>query len=188
MTGPFIPILSGLWSVWLLSWVLAAGWTSRTVAQQSAMSRFAQSLPIWLGAFLCFRSLEGRLGAKIVHLPAWAGWMAVVSAFPGFALTWWARLHLGRNWSAAVTLKAEHALVRSGPYALTRHPIYSGLLIAVLSTAIVRETVAALIGFALILLGLVLKLRQEEGFLHGKFGDAYDLYKQDVAALIPGLW
>ena len=106
----------------------------------------------------------------------------------GFAFTWWARIHLGRFWSAAVTLKADHTLIRSGPYAITRHPIYTGLLLAVLATALARGSLSGLLGFGLILLGLVLKLRQEEQFLNTQFGSAYDAYKKDVPALIPRLW
>jgi protein-S-isoprenylcysteine O-methyltransferase Ste14 len=188
MTGTFVPVLSVLWLAWLLSWGLAAGWTDRTVAQQTPRSRLVQSLFIWLGAFFCLKSFRGVFGEQILALPSWLGWLAVVTTSAGFAMTWWARLHLGRNWSAAVTLKAEHTLVRSGPYAITRHPIYSGLLVAVLSTALVRDSLAGLIGFGLILLGLALKLREEEAFLHGRFGPAYDVYKRDVAGLIPGLW
>jgi protein-S-isoprenylcysteine O-methyltransferase Ste14 len=114
--------------------------------------------------------------------------IALLLAALGFALTWWARIHLGRFWSAAVTLKAEHTLIRSGPYALTRHPIYTGLLLALLATAVARDSLGSLIGAGLILLGLVLKLRQEEQFLKAQFGAAYDAYKKDVPTLIPRPW
>lgn len=64
----------------------------------------------------------------------------------GLLLALWSRFVLGRNWSAAVTVKQGHSLVRNGPYAIVRHPIYSGFLLALLGTAIARGTVGAFIG------------------------------------------
>jgi protein-S-isoprenylcysteine O-methyltransferase Ste14 len=145
-------------------------------------------LPIWIGAILLFGPPGRMFAIPMFRSTALIRWIALPLAALGFMLTWWARIHLGRFWSAAVTLKAEHALIRSGPYALTRHPIYTGLLLAVLATAFARNSVAGLLGFGFILLGLVLKLRQEEHFLGGQFGAAYDAYKKDVPALIPQLW
>lgn len=187
MLSSFSP-LSLLWLAWIVSWFLASRWTATTVAQQSARSRILQSLPIWIGAFLLFRPAPGMLATPLFRPPSWTGWFAFAMAALGFALTWWARIHLGRFWSAAVTLKANHALIRSGPYALTRHPIYTGILVALLATLLDRDSLGALLGFALILLGLVLKLRQEEQVLTGRFGAAYDTYKRDVSALIPWVW
>jgi protein-S-isoprenylcysteine O-methyltransferase Ste14 len=181
-------VLSLLWIGWLLSWLLASGWTTKTIVRQSPGSRITQSLPIWIGALLVFRPLGGALAAPLLRPRPWLDWIAVPIAALGFALTWWARIHLGRFWSAAVTVKAEHALIRSGPYGLTRHPIYTGLLLALLATALVRNSLAALLGVGLIALGIVLKLRQEEQFLLTQFGAAYAAYKRDVPAIIPGLW
>jgi protein-S-isoprenylcysteine O-methyltransferase Ste14 len=115
-------------------------------------------------------------------------WLAVFVAGLGFGLTWWARIHLGRFWSAAVTIKSEHTLICTGPYAFTRHPIYTGILVALLATALERNSMGGLVGFALILLGLALKLRHEERFLNAEFGTAYSQYQKDVPALIPRMW
>ena len=180
--------LALLWITWLLSWLLASGWTTRTVTQQSARARIVQSLPVWVGAILLIRTSRELLVTPLFQVRPWMGWIAVVVAALGFAFTWWARIHIGHFWSAAVTLKADHTLIRSGPYAITRHPIYSGLLLAVLATALARGSLSGLVGFGLILLGLVLKLRQEEQLLNTQFGSAYDAYKKDVPALIPRLW
>jgi protein-S-isoprenylcysteine O-methyltransferase Ste14 len=180
--------LLGLWIAWLASWFLAAGWTATTVRQQRPGSRLLQSLPIWVGALLIGSAPAGVLAASLYPPHAWTAWAAVALAALGFCFTWWARVHLGRFWSAAVTVKADHALVRSGPYALTRHPIYSGMLLAVLASALARDSIAALLGFASISVGLWLKLREEERFLTSEFGSDYDLYKRRVPALVPRLW
>jgi protein-S-isoprenylcysteine O-methyltransferase Ste14 len=118
----------------------------------------------------------------------WLAWTSVALAVAGLGLTWWARVHLGRQWSVAVTLKADHTLVRTGPYAITRHPIYTGLLLPLAATALVFDTLSAWLGLALLAAGLVLKLRQEERLLSAHFGAAYRTYQSQVRALLPGIW
>jgi protein-S-isoprenylcysteine O-methyltransferase Ste14 len=177
-----------MWLIWLLSWFLAAGWSAETIAQQSPGSLIAQSVPIWIGAILLFRGAGGALGSPLYRTTPLVRWVGVAVAGAGFALTWWARVHLGRFWSAAVTVKAAHALIRTGPYATTRHPIYTGMLVALASTAVIIDTVGASAGVACITAGLILKLRKEEQFLRTRFGDAYVMYEKQVSALIPWLW
>ena len=106
---------------------------------------------------------------------------------------WWARLHLGRLWSSGVTRKDGHHIVDSGPYAIVRHPIYTGLIGATAAAAIQAGTVAALAGVAVLSLGFWIKARLEERFLRGELGaEAYDSYRRRVPMLIwflavPGL-
>jgi protein-S-isoprenylcysteine O-methyltransferase Ste14 len=181
-------ILPVLWSAWLLSWLIASLWAAKAVTQQTVRDRFAQTLPVWIGAVLLFRSPGGLFATTFYQYRPWIGWLAVALAAAGFAIAWWARIHLGRLWSAAVTLKAGHSIIRTGPYAYSRHPIYSGLLLAVLGSAVARGTLGGLLGFALIAIGFLAKLRQEEQFLTTRFGADYDAYRRDVKALVPGVW
>jgi protein-S-isoprenylcysteine O-methyltransferase Ste14 len=141
MPSPFT-CLAVIWSGWLVSWLLAARWTAKTVARQSVTSRLAQSGLLWAGAALLFLrpSGSGFLTRALYPLAAWVGWSGVALSVLGLGFTGWARIHLGRFWSGAVTLKAEHALIRSGPYGLTRHPIYTGLLLAMAGTALARNS------------------------------------------------
>lgn len=76
-------------------------------------------------------------------------------------------------------------MIRGGPYALTRHPIYTGLLLALAGTALARDSLAAVLGLALLVAGFVVKLRQEERLLLERFGRAYQTYRAEVPALIP---
>ncbi len=117
----------------------------------------------------------------------WVSWAGVVLVAAGLAYAALARVHLGRLWSGSVTLKADHAIVRSGPYRLTRHPIYTGLLLALIGTVLTRDMVAPLAGFLLVTIGVALKIRQEEALMLDTFGDAYRAYQHEVPALIPGL-
>ncbi len=180
-----------LWSAWLLGWVLAAFGTARTVARQSLGSRLAHGVWLWIGAALLFFVDTSRSGPPLdISLLAsrpWIAWTGVAMVVMGLGHAAWARVHLGRMWSGTVTLKEEHALVRSGPYRLTRHPIYTGLLLALVGTVLVRNTLGAVIGFALTVVGVMLKIRQEERLMIGNFGDAYRQYQAEVPALIPGL-
>ena len=83
----------------------------------------------------------------------------------GFAFCWWARLYLGRLWSGSVTRKEGHHIVDTGPYRLVRHPIYSGIILAALATAIERGTPVSFAGFAVMTLGWWIKARLEKRFL-----------------------
>ena len=104
----------------------------------------------------------------------------------GFAFAWWARLHLGRLWSAFVTRKADHRIIDTGPYGIVRHPIYTGIILAALALAIVKGTVYAVAGTLLATLGFWIKARLEEGFLREQLGaDAYDAYRRRVPMLLP---
>src|SRR6478735_7693225 len=129
------------------------------------------------------------------------GWMAsrFVPATPGIKLAGlivtiigcvfaiWARLALGANWSGRATVKADHQLVTGGPYSLTRHPIYTGLMVAIVGTAVEVGEVRCLIGVFVILLALMIKMSQEERLMMQTFPDAYPPYRRRVKALIPGV-
>jgi protein-S-isoprenylcysteine O-methyltransferase Ste14 len=106
----------------------------------------------------------------------------------GLALTWWARIQLGGLWSSAITRKEKHRLVEIGPYALVRHPIYTGLIIALLATAAIEATQLALLGAQLIALGLWVKARAEERFLSTELApETYESYRRRVPMLVPFL-
>ena len=92
---------------------------------------------------------------------------------------------LGANWSALVTIKQDHQIIRRGPYALVRHPIYSGGLLALFGTAIAFGELRGLAGFALVFIAWWLKSRLEESFLESQFGASYTQYKREVKGLIP---
>jgi protein-S-isoprenylcysteine O-methyltransferase Ste14 len=179
-----------LWGAWLLSWLVAARWSSAIAVRQSGADQVRHSVFIWVGALLVFAkpAVLGPLLHPLYPAAPWLIWTGVALAVVGLGATWWARIHLGKDWSAAVTLKENHALVRSGPYALTRHPIYSGLLLAFAGTVLVEDAASAWLGFALVTFGFVLKLRQEERLLTAHFGETYKDYQARVRALIPGIW
>jgi protein-S-isoprenylcysteine O-methyltransferase Ste14 len=101
------------------------------------------------------------------------------------ASPFWARMHLGKYWSGRISLKENHRVIQTGPYAWVRHPIYSGLILALFGTAITLGTISAFAGFAFMLISFVRKLKIEETWLRSQFGAEYEAYQNRVKALIP---
>lgn len=179
----------GCWVVFFAFWALTALRTKRTVETRPVGSRLAYALPTALGAWLLFKGTTGPhpLGDRVLpHTAAIAAvGLAVVAA--GLALALWARVTLGDNWSGQVTFKEGHELIRHGPYAHVRHPIYSAILLMLLGTAIAIGTLGALVGLPLILLGIWLKLAQEEALMSEHFPAEYAAYRSRVKAMVPHL-
>jgi protein-S-isoprenylcysteine O-methyltransferase Ste14 len=113
--------------------------------------------------------------------------VAIDLAGVGFAI--WARLVLGRNWSGMVmTVKEGHELVQSGPYSLLRHPIYTGLLLAILGTALTLGTLASYLAVVAGLAALIIRVRVEERLMSERFRETHEAYRQRTKKLIPFLW
>jgi protein-S-isoprenylcysteine O-methyltransferase Ste14 len=182
-----------LWAVWYASWVAAAAWSNRTrVRMRTDMGGLHRWL-VGVGAVLLFIPAgfrpPGHGAAPVPALwtaPAAVRWALVALAAAGFGFCWWARVHLGRLWSGFVTLKEGHRIVDTGPYGLVRHPIYAGVMVSALATALLRATPTALLGFLLIAVGFAMTARIEERFLREQLGaEAYDAYSRRVPMLAP---
>jgi protein-S-isoprenylcysteine O-methyltransferase Ste14 len=111
----------------------------------------------------------------------------VLLTWSGVAFAIWARYHLGKFWSATVALREGHQLIRSGPYANIRHPIYTGMLTAVLGTSLAVGRYRALIAFVVILAAFVAKSRQEEKLLDAQFGQAFEQHRRHTGFFLPRL-
>jgi protein-S-isoprenylcysteine O-methyltransferase Ste14 len=169
-------------------WVLGARFTPGTVVQRSKASRLIYFVLILGSALLLIlqpRRIASFLSRSMVPGGRPLAWGGVILVAAGLAFATWARIALGRFWTSAPSIKAKHDLVRTGPYALTRHPIYTGLLLAVAATALSRATIAALGGLTLFALALTLKIREEERLLAAHFGEAYRSYRRNVPAILP---
>ena len=115
----------------------------------------------------------------------WGFWSGAAVTACGLLFSVWGRRHLGANWSQEVTVKKDHELIRSGPYRLVRHPIYSGLLLGFLGSAIALGEWRGVVAVALVFGTLWNKLRMEEKWMRLQFGEAYEIYSRQVAALVP---
>jgi protein-S-isoprenylcysteine O-methyltransferase len=164
--------------------------TKRAAHRLSGWPRWLQVGSAALGAFLLFDRdwRVGWLSFRIVPDSQGFAYLGLATTAVGIAFAVWARFVLGQNWSSQVTLKQEHELVRRGPYRLVRHPIYSGILLALLGTAIFVGEVRGLIAFALFVAGWWPKARMEEALMLQQFGQQYREYQREVRALIPFVW
>lgn len=177
----------GSWIGFILIWAITAAGTKKTKRAQSAGSRRLQFGLAIAGGALLFARIAGVGWLRLRLMPdslalAYTG---AALTFAGVAFAVWARFVIGRNWSGEVTIKQDHELIRRGPYALVRHPIYSGVLLAILGTALAVNAMRGLIAMVLITTSFWLKLRMEESFMLQQFGDQYRMYQRRVKALIP---
>jgi protein-S-isoprenylcysteine O-methyltransferase Ste14 len=185
----FAPALmfAALWLLWALYWRIHSRGAKATVWAESLPSRLMHVAPMVVAALLLALPRVPLLGLDQRFLPRSVaifglGWL---TAGAGLSFTVWARRHLAANWSADVTLKEGHELITSGPYALVRHPIYTGLWVGVVGSALALGEWRGLLAVAVVGLSLWRKLRVEEGAMRQLFGERYQAYAQRVAALIP---
>jgi protein-S-isoprenylcysteine O-methyltransferase Ste14 len=180
-------LIGGLWLLWALYWLLAARSVKPVRQRESLASRLSFVLPV-LACWLLL--LPGRQRMPWLQIQ-WIGggwtryWIAVTLVVAGLGFSVWARRVLGGNWSGTVTVKVDHELVQTGPYRRIRHPIYTGILLAVFGSGLAAGRLYGIAGFVLIALALVRKLRIEERWMAAEFGERYELYRRSSWALIP---
>ena len=177
------------WLIWAAVWLVAARSVKKTTRQEQPFSRLSNAVPLWIAAFLLAVPGIWPHVLRVRLLPENLGVFGIgagmVVAGLGFAI--WARYHLGRNWSGVIALKEDHELIRTGPYHLVRHPIYSGLILAIAGSAIARGGLGALLAVGLVLYSFLRRVRIEENWMEETFGQDYDDYRAATPALIPCL-
>jgi protein-S-isoprenylcysteine O-methyltransferase Ste14 len=181
-------LLAVIWLIWLASWVGASFWSGQTRKHVTVVKTSRYHALIVAGGILFTPWTSRVLGEK----PLWAlgetgVYLLTAVTLGGIAFTWWARIHLGRFWSNAITHKEDHKVIDTGPYGMVRHPIYTGLIIGMLATGFAVGTVTAILGAILISLGMTWKAKMEEGFLGQELGPDYEAYRHRVPMIIPFL-
>ena len=177
------------WTVLGLIWILGVAFTKRTVRRQPLGSRIFHLVFAGAGFALLGSDWFERswLATRILPQSSAFEIAGLVLTIAGCAFAAWARITLGGNWSSQATVKANHELVVTGPYALMRHPIYTGLATAALGTAFAIAEVRCILGMVVIVLALFVKISHEEKFMMQTFPEGYPRYRRRVKALIPGL-
>jgi protein-S-isoprenylcysteine O-methyltransferase Ste14 len=181
------PLIGLIWMAWCLYWYVAArnvkaarrtesrsSWVTHTVLLVAAIALLA-----WP------QQGDGWFFGKVLPQTILGYWIGVALLLTGLGFSIWARRRLGRNWSGTVTLKEDHELVRTGPYRWVRHPIYSGLLLGFVGTAISLSEWRGVAAVILAIFALLLKIRLEERWMIETFGNAYLRFRAEVKALIP---
>jgi protein-S-isoprenylcysteine O-methyltransferase Ste14 len=177
----------GMWLAFIVFWSVTAQKRTGSRVEESTQSRATHQNLLNLGLLLLFLPIPGLRWRFLPQSPVLvpAGLAVQVAAA---LLHVWARRHLGRNWSSPVMIQADHRLVRSGPYALVRHPIYTAILGLAAGTAMVAGELHSLLGVAAIAVAYARKIRLEERFLGETYGVEWDSYKKASRALIPWLF
>lgn len=179
--------ITAAWLVFLVFWFVAAFNRKATQRREPIERRLV--LVVFMGAafFLLFGNAnwQGRLHERFLPDLQWIVELGALLTVLGIAFAIWARVHIGRNWSGQVMIKQDHELIRTGPYARIRHPIYSGLLLAVLGSCLALGEYRALEGFAIILFGLIYKAKREEAILAEHFGPAFEEHKKHTGFFLP---
>jgi protein-S-isoprenylcysteine O-methyltransferase Ste14 len=180
----FFPVV---WIVFLVYWQVKAANTKTTRRLEPALSRILRVLVFtiviillsttWIPLPLLYRQLW--------PVGLWPFWLGAAVTIAGILFAVWAREHLGRNWSRSVTIKEDHELITTGPYAVVRHPIYTGILAGFLGMAIAVSQVRGVVASILIFFVLWAKFRMEEQWMRSQFGETYAEYAHQTAALVP---
>ena len=176
-----------IWIVFVVFWLLAAFVQKRNVRRQPVGSRLIQVsiIALVLSPFFFESRRVGFLYRHLYPNLLVVQYFGLLLLLLGFGFAVWARIVLGRNWSGIVTVKENHTLITRGPYAWVRHPIYTGILLALLGTGITLGTFLNLLEVPVVAFALWLKLRTEEKFMFETFGEQYTVYCRQVKALIP---
>jgi protein-S-isoprenylcysteine O-methyltransferase Ste14 len=179
-------LFPALWIAWLIYWWASARNVKVTRWREPLGSQLLHRVPMILAALVLAapRLLPLALRWRILPAGALVPTLGVVLIAVGLGFSVWARRHLGRNWSSRVVVKEDHALIRTGPYSRLRHPIYSGLLLAFLGTAMIIGEVRAFLAFVLLLISFAIKSQAEEARMREAFPE-YEQYRRETTALIP---
>jgi len=180
-------LFPAMWIGWALCWWALSFNVKVAARRESLPSRILHIGPLALAILLLWAPGVPFpiLGERLLPLAAWPFWAGSALTAAGLLFTVWARRYLGRNWSAIVTIKEGHELITSGPYALVRHPIYTGILLAFAGSAMARGDWRGVLAIAIAWWALWRKLRLEESWMRQQFGEAYQAYCRRVAALLP---
>jgi protein-S-isoprenylcysteine O-methyltransferase Ste14 len=181
------PIIGGAWFTLALYWLVSSLSTKETRRRQPTSGRLLYLLYMFI-AFSFLYGADRRLGfLNRPFLPdrLWIAQMGAAVTVVGVAFAIWARWHIGKNWSAVVSIKKDHQLIRTGPYSRIRHPIYTGILLAALGTAIAVDEYRALAALAAVMVGFVFKAKKEESFLSREFGPAFEEHKRHTGFFLP---
>jgi len=174
---------------WLVYWIFSAWGVRRNERGEPMAHRFLTAFVLGVAVFLIFARTSHleSLARRFVPDRREIRTVALIMIIAGLGISVWARRHIGQFWSARVTLKEGHQLIQSGPYARVRHPIYSGIALAMIRTALFMGEWRALLGAAILIIGHWFKARREEALLESKFGPAYEEYRNRTGSLMPRL-
>jgi protein-S-isoprenylcysteine O-methyltransferase Ste14 len=182
-------LIEGPWIVFAAYWAIGALKTRRTAKRESFAARYSIMAIEVVGFYLLLSgdAAIGILGRRVVPRTFELRVLGMVLLWAGVGLALWARWHLGQYWSGRITIKEGHKLIRTGPYARLRHPIYTGLVLAATGTAVELDQWRGVAAVCVILLGFWIKGRREEALLTKEFGAEFEEHLRSTGFLLPKL-
>lgn len=180
-------IVNASWMVLFAVWLVFMFTNKRTRERDRPGSQIWYRVPTLLSYLLMFTStlwIGALRKTWIARGPVEENVGAALTVI-GVAIAIWARLSIGRNWSGVVTVKEEHQLVRVGPYSWVRHPIYTGLITAMVGTAFINRHWAGVLAVGMMTAAFVVKSRIEERYMVRTFGSLYEEYRAHSGAFLP---
>jgi len=177
------------WYGFAVVWAISSLRVKRAKAWEASTDRITTITAMTFVFLLLFYDLQwmGPLRNRFAPFTNWMAWTGVVLTWAGIAVAVWARSCIGQYWSARVTLKEDHQLIRTGPYRFVRHPIYSGMLLGVIGRALTLGTWSGVLAIAIILVAHWRKALREESMLTREFGQEYSRYRRSTGFLFPRL-
>ena len=177
------------WIVLFVVWIRGYFTSKRSSDVPSPGRQVAATVLLFACFVLLFTPHLPGLGRPVTPPSPGFGWTGAVLTLVGIAFAISARLTLGRDWSGLVmSVKERHRLVQNGPYGIVRHPIYTGLLLAIIGTALTFGTSASYLGVAAGFAGFLIRIDIEEKLMRELFGDAHAAYRRRTRTLIPFVW
>lgn len=185
-----IRILEWMWIAFGVYWLIAARRVKAARTTESPIYRVFRLLLLVITFTLLFAewTAVGFLGRHFFPQTQSLAYIGFASALAGMAIAVWARMSLGRYWSDKIVLKVDHQLVRFGPYARMRHPIYSGVLLGVAGSALVVDEWRGVLAFILLLTNYVIKAKREDKVLAEAFAQDFEEHKKCAGFLLPRLF
>lgn len=193
MTLTFVSITALLWFAFILYWAISAVGVKRNIKQTRSWWSFLwlRILAIVIIIWIIQVGTPVRFWATYQALPILLSpaiqIFGIILVAAGIAFAIWARRHLGKNWSGTPNMKVGHELITSGPYRFVRHPIYTGMITALLGSAIVGGP-PWLIAFVIFTIVFITRIPKEEGYMMQLFPGEYPAYRAQTKTLIPFVW
>ncbi|WP_072315582.1 methyltransferase family protein [Sinomicrobium oceani] len=186
----FTYVTISCWIMFSLTWI----WYGNKTKENVRPLTFREKISAFMGFVIVFAALylplwtTKGIGRIVISRNAVVEIIGLILCISGVFIAIWSRLLLGWNWSGGVSAKKGHELIDSGPYALVRHPIYTGFITGVIGTCLVMGSLSGIIVTVLYTLGLFGKIDKEEKLLCNIFGDSYLDYRKRTYKLIPFIW
>jgi protein-S-isoprenylcysteine O-methyltransferase Ste14 len=179
--------LAVCWGAYALTWLAGANYNESRAPAERTRARWSVATG-WVIVGVAWAAVPGAdWNSLVVHPPSWVRILGLSILLAATAFTLWARRVLGTMWSGTPMVKQEHQLRTNGPYGVTRHPIYTGMLGMMLGSLLLAGAGRWIVPLPVFLVLFEIKIRVEERLMLAEFPDDYQRYRQRVPQLVPGL-